>query len=364
MGLKVYFIGILLLGAGLTSSVAQAFYVTDVSECSTIDLRNEFPLAMRDQGSISWCYAHSSADYLQFYFKIPTQISAADMAIQYNLRWWPRLLQWFGRQNVAQTGFARTVMADVLESGYCPEKYFPSEKWKKKITTGSRSGETELKPIQDAVDDLMDLRHQVEMGLYLNKSELPYTYEFASLSSDQFYEILARSTSKTLLNNLRLAACEGHREPFPGKINHIGMRLRGRHTFERINAVLDTHTPLNVDFFSGVLENADRFSYSLGSLHTTLLMGRKANAVTGECQYLIKNSYGPTCEGYDSRHECEAGYVWVNESLLYRALTSYVYISDVLVDDSGEDFNLPKTEMTEPAFDDQGDQSASSDHDE
>ncbi|MBS1959859.1 MAG: hypothetical protein JST80_10330 [Bdellovibrionales bacterium] len=356
-----------LILASVVSSPTYAYYATPAEDCSDVDLRKDFPMAIRNQGTVSWCYAHSSADYLQFYFKIPTQISAADIAIQYNLRTWPRLIRFFSGRLFPETGFARSAMYDSLANGYCPEEYFPSETWSKRYLTGVRAGQREKVLLKDALHDLVNLKGQVQMGLYLTPSQLPYVYEFKGMTDGQFMDVVANSTDRTLPNNLRVAACQDHRIQYPSRINALGMRLKGRHTFEHINAVLDTHTPLDVDFFYGFLDNIDSYKRTLGELHSTQLMGRRFDVKTEECQYLIKNSYGPGCDEYDHRHQCEGGYVWVSESSLYGAIVSYVYVRDVLTDDSGPDLQKqeqePATpvEMTAPSFDGRDDQSASDD---
>lgn len=327
-----------LSGLLLAVSSAQAYFPTDEAACTPVDLRTVHPMPVRDQGNVSWCYAHSTADYLQFYFRLPTQISAADIAIQFNQRKWPRFLRWVRRANLGETGFTRSAMWDALGNGYCPEEFFPSDRWTKRYLSGEKKGQAEQLKINTAIDDLVTLREQLEMGLYTKASELPYFYEFKGVTPERFFAVLGEATALSIASDLRDAACDGHRAEFPGGIDAIGMRPKGRNTFVRINALLDTKTPVNVDYFYGVLEDSDSFSRNLAQLHSTLLMGRKYDAAEGECKYLIKNSYGTGCrDGYDPRHECSGGYLWLTESALYRALVTYVYIKDPLVDDSGPD---------------------------
>jgi hypothetical protein len=319
-------------------SGAQAYYLTDEAACSPVDLRQVHPMLVRDQGNVSWCYAHSAADYLQFYFRLPTQISAADIALQYGRRAWPRFLRWIQRDNISQTGFARSAMWDALANGYCPEESFPSDHWTKRYLSGEKQGQTEPVKIGTAIKELVALREQLRMGLYHKAAELPFTYDFKGVSAEQVFAVLGESTALSLATDLRDVACEGHRVEFPREIGAIGMRLKGRNTFVRINSVLDTKTPVSIDYFYGVLENRDSFKHSLAELHSTLLMGRRYDAAEGECKYLIKNSFGAHCrDRYDPRNECEGGYLWVTESALYRAIVSYVYIKDPLTDDSGPD---------------------------
>jgi hypothetical protein len=311
-------------------SDASAYYLTTATRCPTVDLRNEFSLKMRNQGDISWCYAHAASDYLQFQFKVEDQISAADVAIRYNLRPWPRLARWLTGNTVPQTGFIRNSIIDAVNEGYCPESVFPSESW----TRVDQAGVATQVNLKAAIEDLFRLQENIHHGIFKNASELPYSYVFKTVSKETLFDILNHSTSKQMLNELRITACEKDRKPFNGSINQIGMHFRGRNVFNRINDQLDSKQALTIDFFYGVLNNATHFKRGLGELHTTLLYGRRFDETTSECQYLIKNSYGSDCTEYDSRHTCEGGYVWMNESYLYRALTSYVYFSQSHLDES------------------------------
>ncbi len=49
-------------------------------------------------------------------------------------------------------------------------------------------------------------------------------------------------------------------------------------------------------------------------LHASSIIGRRSNR--GQCQYLIKNSWGSSCSGYDPRTECEGGKLWVDARAL------------------------------------------------
>ncbi len=306
------------------SNQAFAFYFTPEQRCSTIDLRNDFSLQMRNQGDLSWCYAHASADYLQYIHRIPVQISAADIATHYNQRRWPRLVRWLIGGRVPETGFARSAMYDIYEIGYCPETHFPSEVWTKRILNGAQAGTVQTVSIKTGIEELHRLAEGVSQGFYRNASDFPYAFEFQGMTQQEFIEAVMVNP-ENVLNEVRSAACDRYRIPFAMVPNEIQMEFKGKNTFAQINRVLERRQPLTIDFFYGFLENANDYAYSISDLHTTLLMGRRYDANTGECQYLIKNSYGTSCQEYDRRHHCENGYVWVNELSLYGAMTSFVY---------------------------------------
>lgn len=305
---------------------AHSYYFTESLDCSPVDLRSDFQLKMRNQGDISWCYAHAAADYLQFIHRIPVQISAADIATNYNQRRLPRFMKWLKGDVVPETGFIRSAIYDVDSTGYCPEEYFPSETWTKRYLYGELAGKKIQVPMKQALTEFMALVEQVNEGIFLAPVEIPYVFEFKGLSDEQFMEVLFHREAEDAFQELRSVACDRHRVPFPKNISQIEREWRGKNTFTHINESLDQRMPVTVDFFYGLLENLDGYHYSISDLHTTLLMGRRYHSENRECQYLIKNSYGTDCSQYDPRHECEGGYIWINESDLFGAMTSFVRI--------------------------------------
>ena len=54
--------------------------------------------------------------------------------------------------------------------------------------------------------------------------------------------------------------------------------------------------------------------------HASVVIGRRPSK--GGCDYLVKNSWGSTCGGYDKRLECESGKIWVNGRDLWRNTSS------------------------------------------
>ena len=290
-----------------------------------MDLRAVLPMKVRDQGDINWCYAHTAADYLQFYEGIQEPISAADIAIHYNLHFWPKIFRFFTGDPVPETGFLRAAIWDAMGDGYCPESRFPSDAWKK-VYPSSSGRAAEWKRLNASIADLFLLQDRIERGFYRSASELPFAYEFNGVSPDRFFAILRDVKQQGILNALRMEVCAGNRRPYPKDISAITMRLRSASASDRIHEALGAGMPLSVDYFYGVLEHADSYSHAISELHTSLLMGQRFDPGSGECQFLVKNSFGTSCSGYDPRWECQAGYLWVGESALHRAMISEVTI--------------------------------------
>lgn len=309
---------VVLLGLVLGTSS----FATQASHCPTVDLRLRQNLPMRNQGDISWCYAHSTADYLQNLYRLPVQISAADLAIHYNKGWWARLLRRVSGSPVPQTGFSRTVLWQAQQRGVCPESVFPSERWTQVTQTLTRKQVT----LKAAILEIQELQKQIQKGVWKSASELPWIFEFEGMDASAWFSLLKNSDSQAWLYELNDRVCKRHRRSLPGRFSDVAMRPRPTSDFTEIRKTLQSGRPVNIDYFYGVLNNQDQFERSIADLHTSVVLGQRWDSQTRECRYLVKNSYGEDCQEYDRRHLCHKGYLWIGESALRSSMTSFVYV--------------------------------------
>ncbi len=315
----------------LESPQAFAYYSTDESSCSSIDFRNTFPLATRNQEGLSWCFAHSAADYLQYTFQIPVQLSAADIAINYSKSNWSRLVHFFThlvdgslRGQPPQTGIAQAAIKLILPQGYCPESALPSDFWNR---VDSATGEQKKEEILQSILDMYSLQKDIQAGIYSSPADLPFYFSFLHVSREDFFNLLQNSSHNKLLLKLRNQACSLERKPFPGNPISVNFKLRGRHVFQRMNDSFDRSMPVTVDFFASLLKDYESRAKDITSFHTVLLYGRKFDPATQQCTYLLKNSWGTECTRYDPRIECEHGYLWIAENKLFPNMTSQLIIN-------------------------------------
>ena len=315
---------------------AHAFkYIpTSQAQCTSMNFQQVFPMKMRNQNNLGWCYAHAAADLLQYTYKLPIQVSAADIAINYSKSKWSRFVTFFTRifsrelrKEPPQTGMIKNAVQMILPQGYCPESSLPSDEWTKVDPNTLASSKEE---ILQSVLDSYDLQNQVHRGVFRSADQLPWYFEFKNIDRDRFFLILKNSSKKTFLETLRKAACGGDRVPFPNHRIGIDFRFRTRHIFQEINAGFDRGTPPTIDFFSDVFYHYDSAKKDISTLHTVLLYGRRFDSEANECVYMIKNSYGANCDHvdsdtglpYDPKLECEAGNIWLPESKMFPAITS------------------------------------------
>lgn len=97
-------------------------------------------------------------------------------------------------------------------------------------------------------------------------------------------------------------------EPMP-----VGMRYCGK--------VLQDRSSDTVNPASGKISSKCR-----GEFHASAIIGRRQGPQS--CEYLIKNSWGKSCSGYDKSWDCEGGKVWVSYEALIRNLGSLFWLNE------------------------------------
>ena len=307
----------------------QRFAPSTESECTTVDYRNIFKMKSRNQKNIAWCFAHASADNLQFQERTKTQISAADIAINFSHSSVSRLLNFFnhafdGNKDpyAAEYGLAKIAINMIKDQGYCPESIFPSEDW----TRVDKQGNKAKVDVATAATEIYQLQSQLKKrknsGENLKVSDLPFYYSFNNVDKKIFASLLLNSKKKKLLANMRNVICKGQRVPFKNEIDP-GMYFGKNRIVRKLNAALDSRKPASLDFSSRVLKDLDKDKTTLG-LHTVAVVGRRFDSTTRQCQYLLKDSYGPVCDKYDPRIDCDKGYLWMPEDHLIKASLSVV----------------------------------------
>jgi len=310
------------------SSFAEDFNPITESECTSTDLRNDFHLKMRNQQETSWCFAHAASDLLQFNYRVPVQISAADIAINYSQTNISKLIHFFkkafGSKNPtpAETGFIKIAVEKIIPQGYCPESALPSDLWTREDSHGNES-EVE---ITEAIAQTLDLQKRIHNGNFRSADELPWYFKFKNISKQTFFSILNGTSQKRVFGKIRESACRNERSPFQNVVSTPSFSIKSKKAMNSIHRSLSLHKPVTIDFFSDVLRHYEKPKKRISELHTVLIYARKYSHQSGECMLLIKDSYGEQCEKYDPVIECELGNVWLSESKIFNSMTSTLKI--------------------------------------
>ena len=293
-------------------------------DCTSVDFRTQFPLQIRNQKSLAWCFAHSSADNLQFAEKTPIQISAADIAINYGKSSSSKIINLFqrwtnqsGENRPNEYGLAKFASQMIIDQGYCPESSFPSEDWTR-ITSDGKTSEVE---IAKATKEIYALATAIENHKVQGPEQLPFFYQFKNIDSRLFYDILAKNEKNRILDEIRKAACDPDRIPFKNNID-VTMKITLNGMLTKMNKSLSAGRSFSVDLYSQIFTNIDNNKNELTNLHTVMVYGRKYDVIRKQCLYLVRNSYSEDCTGYDPRLRCNKGYLWFPGSVLRKNMTS------------------------------------------
>ncbi len=318
----------LLLVTASTNTFAAKFDHTPEAACSPLDFRTEFPMPIRDQGGVSWCYGNAAADYLQYTYRLPQQISAADIAISYSttfasgaITFFKRIFSNESRMEPPQTGFIDLAVKHMQSRGYCPESVLPSTEWPR----SSKDGQTKVRLLQ-AIMDLYSLQAEVQAGVIGSASELPWFYNLKNMNQDLFFTLLRDNTQNKLLPAIDSVVCQNDRHDYPAYPIKRRFSIRSKHIFQNINNSFNNDMPSTIDFFSDVYDNYDHPKKRLADLHTVLLYGRKFDPVAKECTYILRDSHGTNCSQYDPKIPCDGGFLTFPESKLYDVMTSSLTI--------------------------------------
>jgi hypothetical protein len=314
--------------------VSASVIKTSQSDCTDLDMRNEALGTSRDQQEVAWCYAFTAADMLGYTFDLPEKASAADVAIAYNATGAGKLVRWLDvnvinrkdderRQMAHTTGFNKVALDKALHNGWCPESVLPSEAWVKRTRIQGGWVEQSM-PLKEAMIEINSLHAK---RTTLSAQTLPFYYAFKNVSTPQdFLTLLKTKRMADFYNNLRTAVCRDDRRPFDYRWK-VKMVIKNPRIFKTVNDQLNSGRIVGLDYDSKVLKDSSYRRMTIGSLHTSPIVGRRWNGQTNSCQYLIRDSYGKTCDGrYDSSYQCENGHVWLNESIIYPTMTSVVYM--------------------------------------
>jgi hypothetical protein len=297
--------------------------------CTSVDFRNEFPIKIRNQKSLAWCFAHASADNLQFAEKTNVQISAADIAINYGKSSSSKIINLFqrwtskgsgGEERPNEYGLAKFASQMIIEQGYCPESYFPSEDWQRVMA----NGQVKAVEIALATKDIYALAADIKNRKISSPSQLPYYYQFKNIDAVTFFNILAKYDKNKILDQIRMAACDSVRVPFRKDID-VDMKLNVSGMLKAMNQSLSAGKTFSLDLYNQIFSNIDNNKNGLTNLHTVIVYGRKYDAARRQCLYLVKNSYSESCSGYDPRLHCDKGYLWFPGAILQKNMTSAVF---------------------------------------
>lgn len=294
---------------------------------------------IRNQGGTTWCFAYAAADLIsqrvgdfvsavdiatQYYLNDPAALaSVAEPALQDYLRVYPEFLRdvlWARQQSLTNTAYRRFPGVSAADGGFeqlavllangrglCSEARLPS--------TNGYSGQM-----------LKRLRHYVHTSLRNQR-----------MSRD---EAILRANAEWMQSVDR--ACERVKSPVPfipvsgywaANLDEYRRYMSqgrlypqdaGRDLLGRLNYALNNGRVVAIGYDADLIADFGNDDEIAG--HASVIVGR--NLIGGQCHYLLRNSWGASCEGYRPgfKERCRAGHLWISEAELIKATFSVTFL--------------------------------------
>lgn len=300
----------------------ESFEAIPKAPCGNVDVSSEMP-PIRNQGSSGWCNYFAFSDLLSFH--TGKNISAAYLG---------HILSPSGGGGSGEISFN-----DVLDNhGVCLEETYPSTinpsgfsqqlEELNGLISSANQGPENLELFCSRVEEISSMLPGLTVSEILSISAsltsesggvfgpriLDYQfsdsrgYKRNTYISGLVYELCAEDRRETRnltdlrFNGLSRRGLDGSRNDLIGKIN----------------STLNNNKPIAISYeYTGLEEETE------GGAHVSTIVGRRE--VNGSCQYLVRNSWGPTsCTRVVNESDAcsPAGHFWVDSSRLVQYLNS------------------------------------------
>lgn len=330
------FFSLLVLISVSTSAFGQR---VQKASCSPIDVREINPKISsnaalkqhfstpRDQDSVGWCYAFTSADLMSAEIGVP--VSGLHVSSIYN-RYLLKTKQYrdevendrkanpdnYSFSEVYESGRVQLAVNQAVENGWlCTERGLPFDK-------------NQPNQIHDMVRALEELKPNIIMNQMDKKTvcrEITSIVSPFSLMASEVNE-MAESLIKDNLNQTLSIFAEKACSEQIGQVPKIQTKI----VFKE-NDLEKFMKEVNFNIAKGRLQTVDyevdAFTDFQG-FHSSIIIGRRWN--NGRCEYNIRNSWGKSCASYKPGIECnkQQGTFWVSDEDLFKASSNIRYISN------------------------------------
>lgn len=293
-------------------SIGKKSGATEAKKCQpNIDMRNPSLGEVRDQDSVGWCYAFAGSDLLTY--KLGKKISPADMAMNYNDGWVNSLFKkaGYGEQDFDGGWAEKSIEATKAKGGACLEQNLRSE-------------DNGYSTLFSTLDEINRSKKNSTTPSSFNCSNAVKSI-FPNLAPREVQEAIDKYSRTELLSMLSDKACKPRLNIGGLKTkSHFAILESGRNQlFEEIDKQFSKRNIVAIAYNAESLMNKDT---KKTGFHESVLVGRRYNSKNGECEYLIRNSWGRGCSSYDEYFECDQGNIWVAKSVLVKGLRNVSYI--------------------------------------
>jgi hypothetical protein len=310
----------------------KAKFAARKSSCSDV-MNLKAPLSLdkpKNQGDAGWCYAYAASDLVAN--ATGKEPSAIYMSTLMNSKFFPKLI---GLRN---GGMVNWTINELIENGMCEEKDLPSSNHNfeidfKKLLDDPKKTKYIRPGIGAIYNEITDLANKYKNT---NRSDDIYQPDFTkemvaadlcakdngsfvknfsvlfpNLNMDQLSQILLTSWSTDAFKNIVLQSCPLVKAP---ELEQIKVKSSVFNIFNTINKQLDKGNIVAMNYDSSLL--TDYTVKDALAAHSSTIVGRRFNEETMSCEYLLRNSWGQGCEGYNKDYKCKNGHVWIPEDFL------------------------------------------------
>jgi len=277
--------------------------------CGAVDLRPALG-APRSQDSVGWCFAFTVADLVSY--KLKQRVSAADIALSYNSDMLSGARRFFGTtEDQFSGGSATGAFKSSKETGYCLEKDLPSE---------DNSG-ANFKDNLATVDNMgrLALNGQITCDQFYKKA----SSLFPNVGLQDMRAILSQSSRNDYFKKLVDKTCKNRISGQKLNMKYM-LNLTSSSFGKNIDAQLSAKNPIEFAYDSTILD--DPRGGAGRADHSSLLVGRRFNQKSGQCEYLVRNSWGKSCGYYNSGYTCEGGNVWIPKATVLKGTRDAKYL--------------------------------------
>ncbi len=291
---------------------------TSEKNCSTVDLRGPDLGPVRNQDTVGWCFGFTAADLVSY--RIKKRVSAIDVSITFynKMKEMPR------DAILSQTGGGQSMSAleSSIQDGFCAESDLPSEDYVFPKNCGQAGGQ-QIADIIKSIEKMHDAHEKVTTTCQLGG--IPSV--FKNLSADEIQKVLnaPKLSAFQMILELQNQNCKNRIKP-DKKLRMRGGLRDGYDTLLDIDAQLNKSNPVSYNYDANFLLPPSERSGIAN--HYSSIVGRRFDKKTNSCQYLIRNSWGRSCNIYppplDS--QCEEGNIWVDEETIGKSVIGIHYL--------------------------------------
>ncbi len=319
------------------ATITWADQKIDKGKCPSVDL-SEGLGPLRDQRNIGWCYANVAADLIAFKFKNELKgerVSASYIAILNN--------EIFQKYPNDEAGDVLPALFISEYFGVCTgsleEEFFntgPHKTLREKINN--------LVYLKDAYDKRKKNQEYLDAYIQRINQYAQSNSLINKITFEELEEILENSSRRTFPRKLADRICESNMiklkmDFFDTSYNYFiinglfhfkpskGLFKSGKDDLIRkTNYYISNHKPVSVGYNTSIFDEKGYQSYQTSGGHVSLIVGQQWNEESNQCEFLLRNSWGKNCSGYQNpelKGKCDpnTGYLWLPSEILKRGIT-------------------------------------------